>query len=131
VHSGATVTFTLQVVNHGPGTAQNVQAVDDLPPGMIFVSATASTGTCTQSRNVVCSFGTLRPGQKEIAKITVRVQATSGVMDNVAIVTTPSVDTNAGNNKASAKVGVVATKAARKVLKAKPHAVHAAPKFTG
>jgi hypothetical protein len=97
----------------------------------VFVSATASHGTCTQSRTVVCSFGTIPAGASRVAKVTARVQVAAALLHNVAVVTTSTVDTNAGNNTSHANVRVAATAAQQKVLKAKPAAVHAQPKFTG
>ncbi len=46
------VTFTVTVTNAGPNEATGVAVNDQLPPGMAFVSATASTGTFDRTKGV-------------------------------------------------------------------------------
>ena len=41
---GSNVRFTLEVINSGPDDASNVVVRDQLPPGMTFISSTASAG---------------------------------------------------------------------------------------
>ena len=48
VAPGATLTWTLVATNHGPGTSTGFTVADELPPGVAFVSDTASAPlTCT------------------------------------------------------------------------------------
>ena len=42
---GDTITFTVTLTNHGPGTATSVVVADPLPAGLSFVSAAPSQGT--------------------------------------------------------------------------------------
>ncbi len=61
-HVGQNVTYTLTVRNHGPASATGVVARDWLPEKTTFVSSSASQGSCSGTRPVVCSIGTLAPG---------------------------------------------------------------------
>src|SRR5262249_46502515 len=45
---GGMLTYTLNVTNHGPDVAPNAMVVDTLPPSVVLISATASTGSCTR-----------------------------------------------------------------------------------
>src|SRR5215213_8650386 len=60
VTAGSALTYTIQVVNAGPGPAANGVVIDDLPKGVSFVSAQSSQGVCGASgRRVTCTLGTL------------------------------------------------------------------------
>jgi uncharacterized repeat protein (TIGR01451 family) len=58
VLAGANVTYSIQVTNNAPHLATGVRLVDTLPPGAVFVSASASQGVCGHTNGVVtCNFG--------------------------------------------------------------------------
>ena len=61
---GEQLTYTLVVTNNGPATSTNATLEDILPDSVTFVSATATSGTCSQSSGIVtCELGDLSLGQ--------------------------------------------------------------------
>lgn len=59
VARGATLKYTLVVVNHGPSTVLSVQLSDDLPAGLTFVGAEGSGWLCNSGDPVVCTNDTV------------------------------------------------------------------------
>ncbi|HTG43375.1 MAG TPA: DUF11 domain-containing protein, partial [Verrucomicrobiae bacterium] len=59
--AGNNLTYTINVKNERVGrVVAGARIVDTLPPGAVFVSAVANSGTCTHTNGVVtCNFGTL------------------------------------------------------------------------
>lgn len=80
-HVGQNVTYTLTVRNHGPSAATNVVAKDWLSAKTSFVSSSASQGSCTGSRPVVCSLGTLASGSSATVTIVASVNQTGDLRD--------------------------------------------------
>jgi uncharacterized repeat protein (TIGR01451 family) len=81
--SGTQVTITITATNNGPSTAAGAVVRDTLPPGVTFVSAVSSQGSCTLEGNVVtAALGDLANG----ASATVTVTATSNGASNRSIV---------------------------------------------
>jgi uncharacterized repeat protein (TIGR01451 family) len=72
---GQNLTYTATVRNAGGTDATNVKLTDTIPVRSTFVSATASQGSCTGTRPVVCSLGGLAKGAS--AKVTIVVKPTS------------------------------------------------------
>ncbi|MGB5577945.1 MAG: choice-of-anchor Q domain-containing protein, partial [Woeseiaceae bacterium] len=103
VVGGDPLTYTLTINNLGPGPANVVQLTDTLPAGVIFVSATPSSGTCSEAGGVVdCSFaGAIANGASENVVIVVTAPAVPGLMTNNASVSTARIDPNVGNDSAS------------------------------
>ena len=104
------LTYSISVTNHGPGTATNVLFTNTLPAGVAFVSASSSQGTLTPSAGkVIGNLGTLAYGQ--FATVTINVTAPNFIttLTNTATITCSQTDANPGNNLASIKttVGVV------------------------
>ena len=65
---GDTISYSLLVVNDGPGVATNVLVQDYLPPGISFVSAMP---VCTYEDGVIsCALGTLDVGETAAIEIT-------------------------------------------------------------
>jgi uncharacterized repeat protein (TIGR01451 family) len=59
---GNNLTYTITVTNNSANTANNVNVMDTLPGGVMFVQATSSQGSCTEAGGVVsCDLGNL-PG---------------------------------------------------------------------
>ena len=57
---GSTLTYTIQVQNLGPDAATGVTVTDQLPKGVDFVSATATSGQCAhKGKKVTCDLGRL------------------------------------------------------------------------
>ncbi|HWD08578.1 MAG TPA: DUF11 domain-containing protein, partial [Actinomycetota bacterium] len=92
--------YTLTVSNAGPATATGVVAVDHLPSGVRFVSASSTKGSCKREGGLVtCSLGTLAPGAS--VKITLKVTAHAfGFITNVASVHADQPDPVPANNSA-------------------------------
>ncbi|RKE09798.1 putative repeat protein (TIGR01451 family) [Catellatospora citrea] len=66
VLAGTQLTYEIKVTNGGPSTANDVSVRDTLPAGVSFVSATSTSGTCTNgqptARDLVCGLGDLPKG---------------------------------------------------------------------
>ena len=104
---GQTFAYTLTVGNlGGAGTATGVSLSDPLPAGLTFVSATAGSGTCSQSGGTVtCALGQLAPGAATTATVTVTAPATgSGPVSNTTTVAATQPDITPGDNTATSTV---------------------------
>ena len=108
VLGGSPLTYTLTINNLGPGPATAVQLTDTLPAGTSFVSATPSTGSCSETSGTVdCSFsGTIGNGASENVVIVVTTPATAGPISNSASVSTAATDPNPTNDSASVETTV-------------------------
>lgn len=84
--SGDQITFTITATNDGPGDATGVEITDDLPAGLIFVSAAPSQGSFDQGTGL-WTVGTITNGQSATLEIVAEVPAGSHVMTNVTEVT--------------------------------------------
>ena len=107
VLSGATVRFTLTVVNDGPSTAQAVIVDDPLGADYRDAIANPSVGSCTAA--VRCALGDLARGESATIVIDAAVAANATTLTNTATVESPTPDPAPGNNTASASVVVPAT----------------------
>jgi uncharacterized repeat protein (TIGR01451 family) len=97
-----TVTYTITAHNAGPSGATSVSVTDNLPAGVIFDSATASQGSCSQAAGVVsCALGTLGNGADATATVKIRPQS-AGSITNAASVSSTAVDPDTNDNAASA-----------------------------
>jgi uncharacterized repeat protein (TIGR01451 family) len=106
VSVGAQLTYELTVGNAGPDAAPGVVVTDPLPPGLQFISATASQGDCSGTDTIVCNLGTVASGAG--ATVTVTAQATStGSLDNQAWVSTDAADLDDANDTDTATVTVL------------------------
>lgn len=98
---GQSLNYFLRLTNLGPNRAHGVVTSDPLPPGITFVAATASQGSCSnQSGTVVCNFGEMAAGSLATATITASVNV-MGPFTNTASVTLDEIDLNLANNVAS------------------------------
>ncbi|HRR08047.1 MAG TPA: DUF11 domain-containing protein [Rhodothermales bacterium] len=61
IRPGDTLTFTLTLVNKGPGTAMNVVVRDVLPASLSFISATTATGSYSNGTGL-WTLGNIAPG---------------------------------------------------------------------
>jgi uncharacterized repeat protein (TIGR01451 family) len=97
---GSPLTYTIVVTNNGPSTASSVLLTDNLPPGVTFVSATSTRGSCTEaSGTVTCSLGYLSSGRT--ATVTVVITPTRrGAITNRATVVGNETDPDLLNNRA-------------------------------
>jgi uncharacterized repeat protein (TIGR01451 family) len=107
VQATTTLTYSLNVLNHGPTVvATGVRVTDTLPPGVILVSATATQGTCSGMDPVICDLGTLTEGGGAAVTIVVRPQA-PGEISNTATVSGNEPDPDSSNDTATAVTLVV------------------------
>jgi uncharacterized repeat protein (TIGR01451 family) len=111
VVKGSNFTYTIQVRNLGVGgmaDAENVTVLDPLPSQVGFVSAAASSGTCSQAGGTVtCNLGTLLADTTASVTITVKADR-AGTATNLATVstTTPG-ETNTANNQDTETTAIV------------------------
>jgi uncharacterized repeat protein (TIGR01451 family) len=96
VATGETFTYTLTVENLGPDEAENVVLTDNLPVGVIFVSATAP---CEEASGVVtCELGVLAADGSVVIEIVVIAPETAGTLTNEAAVASDTLDPDETDN---------------------------------
>ena len=97
------VTFTLNVTNFGPDSADAVSVADTLPAGLTFTTASVSQGTWVNNGNSFsASLGTL--ASQAGATVTLQAVANSaGQWTNSATVSANTSDSNIANNTAAAQ----------------------------
>jgi uncharacterized repeat protein (TIGR01451 family) len=105
---GANVTFTAHVLNLGPQDATGVSLTDTLPNNVNFLSATATQGSCVQSKGIVaCSIGSLTSASDSQVSIVVS-PTVAGTITNSMSVTASEPDPIPGNNNVTQTGTVVA-----------------------
>ncbi|MBI1760163.1 MAG: DUF11 domain-containing protein [Acidobacteria bacterium] len=109
VLTGAQLTYTLVVTNHGPGLAASVLVTDNLPNALTFIScATTGGGVCGGSgANRTVSFASLEAGAAATITIAAQVNCSVSngtVLNNTATVSSATPDTLTGNNAATALI---------------------------
>jgi uncharacterized repeat protein (TIGR01451 family) len=110
VAAGSNLTYSITVTNNGPDSAQGVAVTDALPAGVTFVSATASTGSCSGTTTVSCNLGTF--ANAATATITIVVTPTAaGTLTNTANVTSTTPDPVTANNSATTSTTVTGSSA--------------------
>jgi uncharacterized repeat protein (TIGR01451 family) len=102
--AGGNVTYTITVSNAGPSAATNVTALDTLPAGTTFVSATPSQGSCTGTSTVSCALGTIASGGSATVALVIATSTTPGFVLNTVNVSATETDANMVNNVAFAPV---------------------------
>ena len=119
VRVGGSLTYAIQVNNLGPASATGVVVSDDLPKGVDFVSATASTGQCSQKkRKVSCALGSVGAGVNYGPPPTVAITVIPrepGTITNTATVKGAEKDPAGKNNKATAATRVLGAPTCRGV----------------
>lgn len=104
--AGALVTYSAQVTNSGPDRAPATTVVNDLPAGLAYVSASASSGSCSyQAPRVTCSLGTIPSGGARTVTVVAEPVA-EGVLANTLSVSGDYADANAANDAATAETTV-------------------------
>ncbi len=107
VVTGAQVTITLNLVNNGSATADNVSVTDFQPVGGTLGSVTASQGSCSSPSGgqVTCGLGTLAPSAT--ATVTISVTFTDvGQWTNSASLSATEPDPDSTNNQTSLNIDV-------------------------
>jgi len=115
VTPGQVITYSITVSNAGPSPATNVVVTDTLPPGLQYVLATPSQGSCNGTTTVTCNMGTLNSGASATVALQVQVLATSGTITNSATAVAAESDPNSANNSGSAAPVPVATASAQQI----------------
>ncbi|HWY77830.1 MAG TPA: proprotein convertase P-domain-containing protein [Verrucomicrobiae bacterium] len=102
---GGTLTYTINVTNHGPSTATQIIATNLLPASVSFVSANPSQGSVGASgANVIWSVGSLGKGASASVSIATRVSTSSSALGTIvakAGVSAHETDPQPGNNTAT------------------------------
>src|SRR5437868_15420211 len=100
---GSNVAFTITVTNNGPSDATGVQITDQLPAGLIFVSATPSQGTYTSGTGV-WDIGAIASGASVTLALTATVTATGSLTNTATKTAENETDLVAANNSASVTI---------------------------
>jgi uncharacterized repeat protein (TIGR01451 family) len=125
---GSTIHFTITVSNAtGPHPATGVQLTDMLPAGLVFVSATPSAGTYSNSTGV-WTVGSLAVGGSATLQLTATVAYGTGgrsLTNTAAVSHLDQVDPNPANNSAAVTVMIQPAVATSLVVSGFPAAVMA------
>ena len=117
VTAGETLTYTLEVTNHGDAEALGVVVTDPLPEGMLYESGTPSQGVCSESGGTVtCELGDLAAGAAAAADIVVTPTVAGAVSNTASVASVTGTDSHGqpvgvadpepANNSATAEVTV-------------------------
>ena len=107
---GGTVTYTLTVVNNGPDSAATTNVINSLPPTFTFTSAVTTKGSCGESGGTVtCGLGTLTSSETVTITIQGTAPGSTGVLGNIASVSSAADDTDLSNNTVTIGTVVNAT----------------------
>ncbi|TVS19551.1 MAG: DUF11 domain-containing protein, partial [Planctomycetaceae bacterium] len=103
VLAGQNLTYTLVVSNLGPSDATGVKVVDQLPPGVQFVSAVPTQGVASHvDGTVTVNLGDMAANQSETVTMVVTVAPTAmGTLVNTATVSGNEQESDTSNNSAS------------------------------
>ncbi len=99
VYSGDNLGYQLTVQNRGPDAAASVVVTDPLPPGVAFLSASASQGTFSGTSTLTFALGSINPGSYATISILAKVIVTNaGTLTNTATVSSATLDPQSTNN---------------------------------
>jgi uncharacterized repeat protein (TIGR01451 family) len=109
--TGQNLTYTILISNAGPADAAAVTVADPLPPGTLFVSCSATQGTCGgppagTNGTVNATLGTIASGSSATLSIIVNVTAVSGTLINTATASSSTPDPDPSNNSGTSSTGV-------------------------
>ena len=114
VPAGTNLIYTLTVTNDGPSVAESVVVSDQVPAGVLMISATPSTGSCVMgvpgnaAQPTLCGMGDFAIGQQETVVIEVAVLPdATGLLHNDASVSSDTLDDNNGNNQVTTDTTVI------------------------
>ena len=103
--TGSALTYTFQVQNLGPNTAQGVTLIATLPSSFIFGSISATSGSCTGTSGFYCDLGSINSGSSASVTITA-TPSTAGAAAMTAHISSVSYDPLSTNNQATASTTV-------------------------
>jgi uncharacterized repeat protein (TIGR01451 family) len=106
------LTYGMNVINHGPDTATNVQVSDTLPAGVNLSGASFNFPggmpmPCRGTTIITCDIGTLEPSEGVAVIIVVLPQQTTDLLSNTSMVTATEEDPDPSNNTATVETPVV------------------------
>jgi uncharacterized repeat protein (TIGR01451 family) len=105
---GEAFDYRLRVQNLGPDAATQVRVVDDLPPGLEFISASGAGWACSFSSALECNLAAPLPAGQS-AEVVVRVRGTVvGTVSNTARANARENDPNQANNGDIERTTIVA-----------------------
>jgi uncharacterized repeat protein (TIGR01451 family) len=110
VQVGQNLTYTLNATNFGPSDAASVLLDDTLPPGLSYVSATASQGAVPILLNgtVIASLGTIPAGSNAtLTVVATATKAAAATVTDTATVSSQTLDPSPDNNTATAQTTIV------------------------
>ncbi len=115
--AGTDISYTIEIENTGPSTAEGVIVEDDVPIGVTILAVTGSNGAgCNQGvpgnplQPSTCSFGTLAPGASRSMTIEVRIGPDfRGPLHNDVRVSSDTFDDQLDNNLDSVTTEVTAS----------------------
>jgi uncharacterized repeat protein (TIGR01451 family) len=106
VTAGERITYTLVLTNNGPSTGRGVDVKDILPPGVTYVSGSATQGACTSS---ICQLGTMAPDSVVTMTIVALVGAdVTGVLTNTGAAFSADIESNQANNTSTITTTAIA-----------------------
>jgi uncharacterized repeat protein (TIGR01451 family) len=113
---GSDITYTYDVSAGGPDVATGVVLTDPLPASVSFVSASASTGTCSgpaggSGGTVTCALDPMASGASRIVTVVVRPGAVDPALVSTATVAADQGDLTPGNNTLALTTSVVGSPA--------------------
>ena len=103
VHVGDNVTYTIVATNQGPDPAAQAKVTNALPASLSFVSSSTSVGTCSGTKKVTCSLGTLASAASATVTLVARVDQAGPIADTAKVSSTTA-DPNATNNSSKASL---------------------------
>jgi len=106
-HTGSLIIYTLNVTNHGPDKATNIEVVDILPNGVTFENATPMPDEAFGSK-LRWSIPSIFAGESIIIRINVTVNKSFyGIIKNLAYIDDDSYDPDDENNNDDEEIEVV------------------------
>ena len=95
------ITYTITVVNNGPGDAQNVVVTDPLPLSANDNVAVLDPSCTLGGTTATCNLGTMAPLTSRTLTIVIVLKGKSGFISNTATVASPTFDPFASNNSST------------------------------
>ncbi len=93
------LSYTLTATNTGPDDATGVTVTDTLPAGVVYQSASATQGLCSEVSGVVtCTLGDMVAGSSATINIAVTAPFVTGTITNNATISGNETDPIGGNN---------------------------------
>lgn len=105
--SGEQLIWTIEIFNSGPDVASQVVMNDVLPTGFDLITAQTSNGSCTTANSTVdCSMTSIDNHETVTITLIGTASIASGLLDNIATVTTETGDPDSSNDSDMASVMV-------------------------